>query len=108
MISSLMICRLMLNLKRGRDPMPPTINTISYFGGRTSMATVGSVRTQYRNYLYMGDLDQDLDIDSAEHEKERKELERTRRPRTTEWPARPEHIEMGRIGWNNFNKSQDF
>lgn len=65
------------------------------------MATI-SLQTQYKNYLYMGDLGQELDIDSMEHEKERKELERTRRPERTEWP---EQIEMGRIGWN---KSNDF
>ena len=61
------------------------------------MATFGTARTQYRNYMYMGDLDQDLDIDSAEHEKERKELERTRRIRE---PVRlSEHIELGLMNY---------
>lgn len=58
----------------------------------TRGASVGTARAQYMNHLYMGDLDQDLDIDSFEHEKERKELERTRRVRE------PDYIEMGYMG----------
>jgi hypothetical protein len=88
------MCRLMLNLKRGREPPPLSIRTISY-GASSSVATAGTARTQYRNYMYMGDLDQDLDIDSVEHEKERKELEKTKRIRESGW--RPDQFEMYHI-----------